>query len=373
MVRLFFRRLMIKINDFESKILDTLLNETADLRGTQYPNPAVGAAVVKDGQIISKGFHYKAGEPHAEAAALSLAGDNSKGATLIITLEPCIHKGKTPPCVELIIQFGITRCIWAVNDPNPTVLGKSKALLEAHGIEVLADVAPIKGQAIIKEFDSFFTRRRPYVYVKAALSLDGFLAPDSQKLHYISSAESLRLVQQLRTYVQAICVGAKTINVDQPRLSIRIDRCVDHQPFIVILDPKNYVDMNWVQKKLSEGRDIILFQSAPLGISHDRLTHLDGLTSDKVENWRYVFKTLYEKQVQGVLVEGGSAVFQSILSSGLFDELWLTKVPHLFQSDAAVPFLNQSLVSDISLRLDRVDTYGTDVVMRYKNNHVGDF
>ena len=212
----------------------------------QYPNPAVGAMVIKDGVSISKA-HLVAGKDHAEVIALAKAKGQTRGATLLVTLEPCSHYGKTKPCVQEIIDAGIDRCIWAINDPNPDVFGKSKQILEAHHIEVYDDVAPEKGHDLIKEFYSFYSAKRPYVYVKAALSLDGYIAPNSDHLNYISSPASLNLVQELRTNVQAICVGAKTINIDQPRLSIRIDRMIDTQPLIVILDPKNYVDMDWVK------------------------------------------------------------------------------------------------------------------------------
>ncbi|MGA0241533.1 MAG: RibD family protein, partial [Candidatus Marinamargulisbacteria bacterium] len=186
-----------------------------------------------------------------------------------------------------------------------------------------------------------------------------------------SSPESLTVVHRLRTYVQAICVGANTIAVDQPRLSVRLPNYVSEQPMIIILDPHNSVDMAWVQRAVSKGRRIVLFQShshshrpAPDGVWHD-----DGLTKNKTTNWQHVFSWLYRHGVQGVLIEGGCGVFQSILNAGYFDELWITKVPQFFSSDSSVPFLRGPLHSSLDITLDSVETHGADVVIKYKNNH----
>ncbi|MEK9726579.1 MAG: bifunctional diaminohydroxyphosphoribosylaminopyrimidine deaminase/5-amino-6-(5-phosphoribosylamino)uracil reductase RibD [Candidatus Margulisiibacteriota bacterium] len=362
----------MKITKIEAVFLNDLIAKTLSSRGSQYPNPAVGAMVIRNDVIIAEGYHELAGKDHAEVIALNNAKGNTQGATLLITLEPCCHHGKTKPCVEQIIDAGISRCIWAINDPNPEVHQKSKALLEANNVDVIDHALPDLGLACIKEFYTYYSLKRPYVYVKAALSFDGYIAPNSKQLNYISSPASLNLVQELRSAVQAICVGAKTINIDQPRLSVRIERPVDTQPLIVILDPKNYVDMAWVQSALAKGRRILLFQSGPTTVFDDGFYHFSGLSNDKLQNWRYVFETLYQFQIHSVLVEGGSAVFQSLLRAGCYDELWITKVPQFF-GKSGVPFLKDQLSIPIDLSLYQVNAYDHDVVMRFKNNHVTQF
>jgi len=363
-----FLTMIHQINPFESKTLVYLIEKTIEKRGSQYPNPAVGAAVVKNDQIISEGFHLLYGYDHAEVIAINQAGRAAQGATLLVTLEPCVHHGKTPPCVEKILSAGIKRVIWAINDPNPRVDGKAQAILEAQSVEVVPHCFPELGLECLKEFHAFHKVNRPYVYVKAAMSLDGMIAPNGDGLNYISSPESLHLVQQLRKNVQAICVGANTINIDQPRLNIRIDQLNDFQPAVVILDPQHCVNMAWVNRSLDSGRNIILFCSDHLDSHHDRFTVISGLTSDKLANWQLVFRTLYAQKIHGLLVEGGSMVFRSILDAGYFDELWVTKVPELFGS-GAIPFVSPG--SEISLDVSLVSSghYGVDVVLKYRKDH----
>jgi diaminohydroxyphosphoribosylaminopyrimidine deaminase/5-amino-6-(5-phosphoribosylamino)uracil reductase len=355
-------------NRFESETLQYLIEKTIEKRGSQYPNPAVGAAVVKNNQIISEGFHLLYGHDHAEVIAISKAGHMAQGATLLVTLEPCVHHGKTPPCVEKIVSAGIKRVIWAINDPNPRVHAKAQDILEAQSVVVIPHYFPELGAECLKEFHAFHQLNRPYVYVKAAMSLDGMIAPNGDGLNYISSPESLQLVQQLRQNVQAICVGANTINIDQPRLNIRIDQRNDFQPTIVILDPQHCVDMAWVDQSLGAGRNIILFRSDHLDNHYDRLTVISGLTSNKMANWQLVLRTLHAHHIHGLLIEGGSSVFRSILEAGYFDELWVTKVPKLFGAHA-IPFVSDG--SEISLDVSFISSghYGADVVLKYRNNH----
>ena len=359
---------MRKITDFELSTLKQLIHKTHESRGTQFPNPAVGAIIIKDNKIISEGVHLICGQPHAEVLAINNAQNQVQGATILITLEPCCHKGKTARCTDHIIAAGIKRVVWAVDDPNPKTSGKSKAILERHGIEVIDNACPEMGLNLIQEFHSFHAFNRPYIYVKAAMSLDGFIAPNSDELTYISSEESLDLVQQLRTNVQAICVGSNTINVDQPRLSIRIDREVDVQPMIVILDPHHTVDLNWVKRALDNGRRIVIFTKKPMEFNHPLFINKPILTQDKNNNWRLIFSELHALGCHAVLIEGGSRIFHSLLSSKLYDELWITKTPHVLSSNDAIPFIEGDHTPSLNLSLIQIEQLGADVLMKYKNN-----
>ncbi|MGA0242560.1 MAG: bifunctional diaminohydroxyphosphoribosylaminopyrimidine deaminase/5-amino-6-(5-phosphoribosylamino)uracil reductase RibD, partial [Candidatus Marinamargulisbacteria bacterium] len=164
-------------------MLNNLIQRTLELRGTQFPNPSVGAMVIKDGTIISDGYHLVSGERHAEVVALDNAGDQACGATLLITLEPCCHDGKTPPCVDRIIASGVQRVVWAMNDPNPKMQGRAATVLVSHGLDVVAHALPAEAWPAIKEFHTFFDQQRPYIYVKTAMSLDGYIAPNTNGLN----------------------------------------------------------------------------------------------------------------------------------------------------------------------------------------------
>ncbi|MBL6722526.1 MAG: bifunctional diaminohydroxyphosphoribosylaminopyrimidine deaminase/5-amino-6-(5-phosphoribosylamino)uracil reductase RibD [Candidatus Margulisbacteria bacterium] len=356
------------ISAFEHQMLIHLIRATVQTRGTQYPNPAVGAMVIREGQIISEAYHCSHGSHHAEVLALAQAKGRTDGATLLITLEPCTHHGKTPPCVDAIINHGIKRVVWAMDDPNPKTSQKAQAILNQHGIEVAANGLSEEAIQCCPEFHAFYAKKRPYVYVKAAISLDGMIAPNRTGLTYISSNESLNVVQHLRTWVQAIVVGAHTIAIDQPRLSIRLDRKGDIQPMIVILDPNNKVDVDWVKRALALGRTIYLFRSAPVAWTHDQLLVDTSLTKNKKHNWAHVFTMLHQQGIQGVLVEGGGRIFSSILSAGYFDELWVTKVPKVL-GQAGVPFYPSDHAMDLTVEPRDIQAYGDDVVMAYKNRH----
>ena len=370
MARQFIQVTMNHLTEFESECLNVLIERTLKTRGSQYPNPAVGAMVIKSDQIISEGYHTIAGTSHAEAIAIEKATPLTDGATLLITLEPCCHKGKTPPCVDRIIESNIRRVIWAIDDPNPKVYGKSKAILKQNGIDVIDNILPERGQTLIKEFYEFHTNKRPFIYVKSAMSLDGFISPNSTGLNYISNPKTLHLVHELRTCVQAICVGVNTVNVDQPRLSVRLNnRLTDFQPIIAIIDPHQKLDYDWVLNALNQGRKIIVF-SKTKGVFESENFHLYPiLTDNKAQNWSIILATLYDHNIQGVLVEGGASIFHSILNAGAFHELWVTKVPALFKSEGAVPFIDSDFHSTLDLSLMQVDQFDDDVVMRYKNNH----
>ena len=357
------------MSEYELDLLTTLISKTiANRNSRQYPNPSVGAMVVHGQDIIAEAYHLVHGDLHAEAEALVMAGDDARGATLLITLEPCTHFGKTPPCVDAIIKAKVSRVIWAIDDPNPKTFGKAKAILESHGIDVISNCMPDKARECIKEFYSFHALNRPYVYVKAAMSLDGMIAPHSNGLTYISSEQSLAVVHQLRSLVQAICVGANTIMVDQPRLSVRMGFSGPDQPKIVILDPHNLVDRHWVQGALDQGRSIVLFRSKGFDVQHSQLSVDLGLTDDKSSNWRHIFYVLYQMNIHGVLVEGGAGVFSSILSDGYFDEFWVTKVPMVFGKNA-ISFFPHFDAPSLSLSLRSVQAHENDVVMKYQNQH----
>jgi diaminohydroxyphosphoribosylaminopyrimidine deaminase / 5-amino-6-(5-phosphoribosylamino)uracil reductase len=356
------------MSNLDHSHLHSLIQRTINTKGGQHPNPAVGAMVVVDGVVVGEGYHQQAGQAHAEVIALNNAKDKAQGATLYITLEPCVHHGKTPPCVDAIIKAGIKKVVWAINDPNPKVSGKAAALLKQNGIVVMADVLPEHGITCICEFAMVHQHQRPYVYVKAAVSSNGMIAPNKEKLHYMTSKTSLQKVQQLRAWCQAICVGVGTINTDQPRLSIRAIKNPNNQPIIAILDPLFSIDTTWLTQTLDAGRKVVLFTQSPILMAHKNLTCMPTLTHNKQDNWPMVFSELYKLGVHGVLVEGGSSVFTSILSTQYFDALWIFKTPDVLDPKTAVPFIKSNDTSYTkNLVVDKVEPCENDVLTQYKH------
>ncbi len=203
--------------------------------GRTAPNPSVGAVVVRDGRVVGRGFHPGAGLPHAEVYALEEAGEGARGATLYVTLEPCNHQGRTPPCTEAVIRAGIARVVAGVLDPNPLVAGKGVERLEAAGVHV--DVGVLAGECrdLIAWYAHWMEKKRPFVIMKAAITLDGRIAAATGDSAWISSEESRAYVHELRNRVDGVMVGIGTVSHDDPLLTCRMEGGRD--PLRIILDP----------------------------------------------------------------------------------------------------------------------------------------
>ena len=218
----------------------TYMNEAIALArqaiGRTAPNPSVGALVVKDGQVVGRGFHPKAGKPHAEVYALAEAGDNARGAALYVTLEPCNHFGKTPPCTEAIIKAGISRVVVGTLDPNPIVAGKGIERLKDAGIVVDVGICEEECNDLIAWYAFWLMDGRPYVILKAAITLDGRVATATGDSQWISSEESRQYVHELRNQVDGLIVGIGTVLKDDPLLTCRMEGGRD--PMRIILDPQ---------------------------------------------------------------------------------------------------------------------------------------
>lgn len=363
---------MSLISNQEGQLLQSLIRESFDYKGQALPNPTVGALLLASNGAQFKGFHTEFGGPHAEVIAIDKAGPLAAGATLLVTLEPCTHTGKTPPCVDKIIEAGIHRVIWAVDDPNPTVYQTAKKQLSAHGIAVVSNCFAQLGLQLIKEWAVSMCQKRPFMYLKLAVSQDGYIAGQRQRCQYISSTESLNRVQQLRHINSAILVGVDTINIDRPLLSIR--HKTDSQPHIVILDPNGRISIPWLESTAALGRDIVLFtlQHVSISLRLSGIQHVPVLLSDKVDNWSIIMQSLHEMGVISVLVEGGASVAFSLLQSNAFNECWIFSTAHVLEGPDAVPFKipsNRNPLQDY-YAIAHTEMIGEDVLTIYKNSHV---
>ncbi|MCC6501842.1 MAG: bifunctional diaminohydroxyphosphoribosylaminopyrimidine deaminase/5-amino-6-(5-phosphoribosylamino)uracil reductase RibD [Deltaproteobacteria bacterium] len=307
--------------------------------GRTSPNPVVGSVMVKGGRVIAKGWHKKAGGPHAEIEALKAAGSRAKGSTLFVTLEPCCHFGKTPPCTDAIIAAGIKKVVVGAFDPNPKVSGKGVAALRAAGIEVTEGVLSSECSALNEAWNKYITTGLPFVTLKLAASLDGRIATSSGDSKWITGIESRRLVHRMRALSDAVMIGAETALKDDPELTVRLASGRD--PVRVVLDSSLRVPVSSkVFSGLKEGQGrLIIFASndadekrvkkaVEAGAEVVRLAPgARGLPLKKV------LISLANRGVTSVLVEGGGKLAASLLKEKLIDALTVFYGPMIIGSE----------------------------------------
>ena len=294
------------------------------LRGAGHtrPNPMVGAVLVKDGRIIGEGWHKQYGGPHAEVNAFASATEDPEGATLYVSLEPCSHYGKTPPCADLIIRKKVARVVAALEDPNPLVSGRGFRKLRANGIRVTVGVLAEEARHINDVFLTYVTRKRPFVLYKAAMSLDGKIACHTGESQWISSEKSREEVQRLRGILSGIMVGAGTVIADNPRLTCRMEEY--ENPARIIVDGTLRVPLE--SRIFHEpGRNIILTTSEASLEKKKALENLgvELIEADSEEPGKVDLKSamlaLGIKGIDGILLEGGPTLAASALEAGIID------------------------------------------------------
>ena len=294
------------------------------LRGAGHtrPNPMVGAVLVKDGRIIGEGWHKQYGGPHAEVNAFASATEDPEGATLYVSLEPCSHYGKTPPCADLIIRKKVARVVAALEDSNPLVSGRGFRKLRANGIRVTVGVLAEEARHINDVFLTYVTRKRPFVLYKAAMSLDGKIACHTGESQWISSEKSREEVQRLRGILSGIMVGVGTVIADNPRLTCRMEEY--ENPARIIVDGKLRVP---VESRIfhEPGRNIILTTSEASPEKKKALENLgvEMIEADSEEPGKVDLKSamlaLGIKGIDGILLEGGPTLAASALEAGIID------------------------------------------------------
>lgn len=299
------------------------------------PNPAVGCVIVKDGQIIGEGFHPKAGEPHAEVFALRQAGAHAAQATAYVTLEPCAHYGRTPPCAEGLVKAGVSRVVMASLDPNPLVSGKGKAILEAAGIVTTVGVLEQQARNLNKGFLQVMAGGRPYVRLKMAASLDGRTAMASGESKWITGAEARQDVQHWRALSGAVITGINTVLADNPGLNVReladhfpVDQVV--QPLRVVLDRQGRFSAS--ASNLLQHKDQLLL----VGQAVQPVAGVEYWTTRSLADLLQQLKA--DKKIYDVLVEAGPTLAAAFLQAGLVDELIVYLAPTILGSQARPMF-----------------------------------
>jgi diaminohydroxyphosphoribosylaminopyrimidine deaminase/5-amino-6-(5-phosphoribosylamino)uracil reductase len=307
---------------------------------TTDPNPRVGCVVARDGLVIGEGWHVRAGEPHAEVLALRAAGPAARGATVYVTLEPCSHTGRTPPCADALIAAGVARVVCGSVDPNPRVAGGGIERLRAAGIAVSVGVLAAQARDLNVGFFSRFERGRPFIRLKLAMSLDARTSPASGGQSWISGEAARADVQTLRARSGAVLTGAGTVRTDDPRLDVRLAYgSWVRQPLRVLLDPMLSCATT---AKLFHGDGALVFAAtdAPVRSQHsarvERLARAAGGL-----DLHAVIGRLTELEVNELLVECGPRLAGAFILSNLVDEFVLYVAPSLLGADAA-PLLHVS-------------------------------
>ncbi len=325
--------------------------------GHTSPNPLVGAVVVKDNTIVGEGYHHKAGEAHAEVHALDVAGEQAKGATLYVTLEPCAHYGKTPPCAKRVVESGITRVVIGSTDPNPLVAGKGIQILEAAGISVTTGICADECIKMNEHFFTFIQTHKPFVTLKSAMSLDGKIATFTGESQWITNESSRKDGHVLRASHDAMLVGIGTILSDDPLLNCRLtkdelyksiidmyDEPLDntlevHQPDIIILDSQGRTPTDakvftipnrkvivYVAKGCSKQRRIDLTNAGAIVEELPTKSARQGRTTDVAIDIKKIdiqacLEHLGKQGYTSVLVEGGSTIISSFVELLAFDKI----------------------------------------------------
>ena len=312
-------------------------------RGNTWPNPMVGAVVVRRGRVVGKGFHRRVGLAHAEVEALLDAGERARGADLYVTLEPCHCLGRTPPCTDRVISSGVRRVFVGACDPNPRECGAGLDVLGAAGIQVYQGVLEAECLLLNEVFQVLITEGRPFVTVKAAASLDGRLAPYSGDARWISSKPSRVHAHRLRARNQAIMVGSGTVAQDDPALNLRHVRGRD--PFVVVVDTGLKISPRALLIRLERKARVLIYCSRRAPADRVRVLEAAGATivRTKSKSGRLdlsaLLVDLLGKGLHTVLVEGGGKLIGSLFAEHLVDRLELAQAPLLLGS-GGVPLMD---------------------------------
>lgn len=348
------------------------LDLAATAKGKTNPNPVVGAVLVKDGVIVGSGLHRKAGEPHAEVHAFNMAGEHAKGATLYVTLEPCSHYGKTPPCAKRVVESQVSRVVVATMDPNPSVAGRGIRLIQEAGIEVEVGLLEQEAKKLNERFIHNMLTNRSFVISKFAMTLDGKIATHTGHSKWITGDAARHEVHELRNEVDAILVGVGTVLADNPSLTTRLPEGNGKNPIRIILDSglRTPLDSNVLQT--SEAKTIIV-TTAEADAQTVKAMEEKGVAILVVSkntnglNLEEMLEKLYEQGITDILVEGGGEVNASFLRAGLINKYIVYIAPKLVAGrNSKSPFTGDDIElmdQAVQLEFDTFHKVGDDICM----------
>jgi diaminohydroxyphosphoribosylaminopyrimidine deaminase/5-amino-6-(5-phosphoribosylamino)uracil reductase len=343
--------------------------------GRTSPNPSVGAVIVRDGKIIASGYHKRAGASHAEVEALAkIGGRGRKNDTLYVTLEPCNHHGRTPPCTEAILRSGIKRVVVGTRDPNPKVSGGGCENLTEKGVEVRRGILEAECRRLNEAFFKFATTGRPFVVAKSALTLDGWSATATGHSRWVTNEKSRQFVHRLRDRLDGVLVGVGTVLADDPMLTTRLKRGKGKDPVRIIVD---------TDLRISEKANVLnSHSSAPtlMAIGPDvppqrlRRTERNGVknlvcpTKEGGIDLAALMDILGGMDITSLLVEGGSAIMGSVIRQRLVDKFYIFKAPKILGGNDGIPMASgpgpRRLDGCLRLRDVKVRRFGEDILVR---------
>jgi len=343
-------------------------------RGWTSPNPMVGAVLVKDGQVVGQGYHQRAGGPHAEVNAIDNAGERARGTTLYVTLEPCNHFGRTPPCTHKILDAGIHRVVVAMGDPNPEVQGGGSRYLQDHGIDVTTGICEKEARALNEAFITWVATGSPFVVVKCAATLDGRIATRTGDSRWVTGPASRQFVHQIRHAIDGIMVGVTTVKKDDPSLTTRLDGAAGSDPTRIILD--THLSIPLTSKLLHQTSTAPTWVVCGTNAPADRQAALEDTGArvvaaplkDSRIDLSALMQQLGEMGITSLLIEGGGTVIGSAFAADIVNKICFFYAPKILGGDDGIPIcrgagperMHQSIaVHDLSvLRFD------TDVMLQ---------
>jgi diaminohydroxyphosphoribosylaminopyrimidine deaminase/5-amino-6-(5-phosphoribosylamino)uracil reductase len=316
------------------------------------PNPLVGAVIAENTQVIASGFHTQYGKPHAEVEALRNVpqGCDLKNSTLYVTLEPCSHFGKTPPCTDAVLQAGIPRVIVGCKDPFPEVAGRGIATLRSHGISVIENFLFNEAIFLNRRFFIRHLKRRPYIILKFAQTSDGFIARSDGSSKWISSLSSRTLVHSWRATESAILVGSKTAKIDNPELTVRLTK--GENPVRIVID--RYQSIPSDHHIFSSEAHTLLFSEHSRELLHP---HEVIVLNPQVPLLEQLCATLYNKGILSVIVEGGAETLRYFIEANVWDEARIFTGPSVFKSGLRAPSLKATPFHTTQIEEDVLDLY----------------
>lgn len=358
------------------QFMQRALDLAAQGQYTTTPNPSVGCVLVKNGEIVGEGFHFKAGQPHAERVALAHAGEKAKGATAYVTLEPCSHYGRTPPCALGLIEAGVKKVIAAMQDPNPQVAGKGLKMLSDAGIESAVNLLNDSAEKINKGFLKRMREGLPFVQLKLAMSLDGRTAMASGESKWITGTESRADVQKMRAKSSALLSTSATVLADNPSLNVRWEDFPDElksvykketvrQPVRVILDSKHLVQPN---HKLFETHSPVWLVSSDERDLSAFPDFCEQIVLPKENLLQALMVELGKRQINSLWVEAGANLAGSLIEQKLVDELIIYMAPKLLgdQARGLCQLPNLTLLTNAPLwHLNEFQQIGDDIKLTY--------
>jgi diaminohydroxyphosphoribosylaminopyrimidine deaminase/5-amino-6-(5-phosphoribosylamino)uracil reductase len=362
------------LKDRHEKFMKAALGFARKGVGKTSPNPAVGAVIVRKGQVVAAGFHRKAGGPHAEVEALNqLEGKARQGDTLYVTLEPCNHYGRTPPCTQAILEKGVRKVVVGMRDPNPRVTGGGCDALSGQGVEVVTGVLEEECQRLNEWFVTYVTKGRPFVIAKTALTLDGWTATSTGQSRWVTNERSREWVHRLRNQVDGILVGVGTVTADDPLLNTRLKKGRGKDPVRIIVDTHLSIPVNARVLGHSHGSETLIAVGEdvpPARLKRLERKGISFLVCPKKEgriDLRALMDMLGKRSVTSVLLEGGATLMGAMIREKLVDKFCIFKAPKILGGSDGRPMAlgkgPSKMEESIRLKDIRIRRFGEDLLI----------